>query len=277
MNDTTTNEFNGEHPDGTPLMPIGEHLEELRKYLIRIIIALLLVFVALFSQKDFLFDGIILAPKNPEFITNRAFCKLSHLMDTDILCMNATPLKLINIQLAGQFSAHILITLIAAFILSFPYTIWQLWLFLKPALYDTETKNLKSFTGFTTLLFLSGISFGYFMIVPITINFLGSYTVSEEVTNQIALMSYVSTVTLITLVMGLVFQLPLVVFFLTKIGIVSPEFLRKNRKLIIVIIVIVAAIITPPDAFSQILVAIPLYVLYEISITVSKRTVKKVV
>jgi len=271
---------NNEHrPDGHDqtndeahvVMSLGEHLDELRKYLIRIILMVTACFIGLLFLKDFLFSHIILAPREPWFVTNRMLCKLSAYLGSDALCINTDALKLINIQLAGQFSAHMLVTLVASLIITFPLIIRQLWLFVKPALFPHEIKKFSTFISATSLLFICGVLFGYFIVVPVTINFLGTYQVSEGVPNTITLMSYISTVSLITLILGIVFQLPVLIFFISRAGLITPEFMRKNRKIVIVIIFIVAAIITPPDAFSQIMVALPLYVLYEISIYICRK------
>jgi len=255
------------------LMSLGEHIDELRRYLLRIILVFVIVFVCLLFFKNFLFQNIIFAPKESWFITNKLLCKLAVMLNIESLCINNSSFKLINIQLVGQFTAHLLITLFSALILIFPYILSQIWLFVKPALYPAEIKKMRKFATIASLLFFMGIMFGYYIILPLTINFLGNYKVSPDVENTISLMSYVSTVSLITLIMGFVFQLPVLIYFLNNVGLITPEFLRKNRKIIIVVILILSAIITPPDVFSQILVAIPLYVLYEISIVISKRKV----
>lgn len=258
-------------------MSFGDHLDELRKYLIRIILAVTIVSVIVFINKDFLFEDIILAPNEPGFFTNRIMCNLSERFDMPNLCINEKSLDLINIQLAGQFSAHILITIIASIALSYPFIIWQLWLFVKPALYKKERKGVNKFISISTILFLTGVSFAYFIIVPLALNFLGNYSVNESVKNTISLMSYISSVSIIPLTMGIVFQLPILVYFLTKIGWLTPKILQKSRKLVFVIILIVSAIITPPEAFSLIMVAIPLYLLYEISIIIAKWQTKRLI
>ena len=187
------------------VMSLGEHLDELRKYIIRILLVITACFFALLFFKEFLFGKIILAPREPWFLTNRMLCRISAYLGSDALCINAHPLKLINIQLAGQFSAHMLVTLVASLIITFPIILRQIWLFVKPALFPHEIKKFRAFISVAAFLFLSGIAFGYFIVVPITINFLGTYQVSDEISNTITLMSYISTVSLITLIMGVVF------------------------------------------------------------------------
>ena len=170
--------------------------------------------------------------------------------------------------------AHIKISIIAGIIMAFPYIIFEIWKFIKPALYPHEIKAIKGVVFYTSLLFLIGILFGYYIITPMSINFLGNYKVSESVANEINLMSYVSTVTSVTLATGIVFELPIFILFLSKINLVTPEFLKKYRRHAIILILIFAAIITPPDVFSQILVSIPMMILYEVSILISKKVQK---
>lgn len=252
-------------------MSFWEHLEELRSHLVRSAVAIFILAVAAFIAKDIIFDYIILAPKEPYFITNRFFCYMSRLMNMPVLCINQFPVDIINIELAGQFKTHILVSLIAGVIVAFPYILWEFWRFITPALHPREKANSRFAVFITSFLFLSGVCFSYFLIAPLTINFLGSYQVSSMVANQIALRSYITTVTMVTFATGLVFELPIIVYFLSRIGMLTPEFMRKNRKVAFILIIVLAAIITPPDVFSQILVGIPLYVLYEISIGISKR------
>jgi sec-independent protein translocase protein TatC len=177
--------------------------------------------------------------------------------------------------MAGQFSTHIMVSIVAGFIVAFPYVFWEIWRFIKPALHSNEKKHARGAVFFSSLLFLTGVLFGYFVIVPLSVHFLGNYSVSEQVLNQINLGSYISTVTSVVLAAGIIFELPVIIFFLSKAGLVTPSFLRKYRKHAIVLILILAAIITPPDVFSQILVSLPLILLYEIGILISKRITAK--
>lgn len=256
-------------------MSFWSHLEELRGHLIRSAIAIFLLAIAAFISKDFIFDYIILAPKEPYFLTNRVFCYFADYFAAPNLCINKNPVQIINIDLAGQFKTHILISLITGIIAAFPYILWEFWRFLQPALNAKEKANSQGAVWVTSFLFFAGVSFSYFIIVPLAINFLGSYQVSTMVVNQIALRSYISTVTMVTFATGIVFELPIIVYFLSRIGLVTPEFMKRNRKVALVLIIVLAAIITPPDVFSQVLVGIPLYVLYEISIGISKRVNKQ--
>ena len=180
-----------------------------------------------------------------------------------------------NINMAGQFSTHLMTSIYAGFILAFPYVFWEIWRFILPALKEKETKVTRGVVFFSSLLFLTGVTFGYYVIAPLSINFLGSYQVSQTVANQISLTSFVSTVTTISLANGIIFELPILVYFLTKIGLLTPQFMRTYRRHAMVITLILSAIITPPDITSQILVSFPLIILYEISIQISKAIVKK--
>ncbi len=263
-------------------MTFWEHLEELRWHLVRSITAVVVLAIIAFLSKDIIFNQIILAPKSSEFITNKALCELGKWVSSywaaispDALCVENFNLKLINIKMAGQFLIHLYISIFAGIIVAIPYIIWEIWRFIKPALYKQEQNYTQGAVFWSSFLFLLGVSFSYFVIVPLAIMFLGTYNVSPTVENQISLNSYISTVVSLTFAVGLVFEMPIFVFFLTKVGILTPDFMRKNRKAMIVIVLILSAIITPADVFSQILVAIPLLGLYEISILISKRVYRK--
>jgi sec-independent protein translocase protein TatC len=256
-------------------MSFWGHLEELRGHLVRSAIAIFLMAIVAFIAKDIIFDYVILAPKEPWFVTNKLFCRLAEILSSPALCINQVPVQLINIDMAGQFKTHILVSVVAGLIVAFPYVIWEFWRFIKPALHDNERSNSRGAVAVTSLLFLSGVCFSYFLITPLTINFLGTYQVSETVANQVALRSYISTVTMVTFATGIVFELPIIAYFLSRVGLLTPGFMRRNRKMAFILIVVLSAIITPPDVFSQILVSIPLYILYEVSIVISKRVNEK--
>ena len=256
-------------------MSFLEHLEILRWHIVRSFLAILIFAVLAFIFKDFIFDTIILKPKTPDFWTNRMFAALSNLVGIESLKINTKPLQLISIKMAGQFSAHIMISLIAGLIIASPYVIYEFWRFMKPALYDNEKKHARGAAFYMSALFGLGVLFGYFLIVPLSIHFLGSYSVSSEVTNQIYMLSYIGTVTSICLASGVVFELPILVFFLSKVGLISPPFLKQYRKHAYVLLLLLSAIITPPDIFSQVLVCVPLVVLYEVGIIISKRVTKR--
>ncbi|MBI9032945.1 MAG: twin-arginine translocase subunit TatC [Bacteroidales bacterium] len=252
-----------------------DHLEELRWHITRSIIAVLSFAILAFVNRTFVFDEIILAPKNAEFISNQLLCKLGLLVGTDALCMNDVVLQIINIKMPGQFLMHMYISVMMGLVAAAPYVIWEVWSFIKPALYDTEKKYSGGAVVVMSSLFIVGTLFSYFMIVPLTLSFFGSYQVSASVINQISLSSYVSTVVSLTFAVGIVFELPVFIYFLTKVGVLTPDYLKRNRRWTLVVILVVSAIITPSDIFSQVMVSIPLYALYEISIVVSKRVYKK--
>jgi sec-independent protein translocase protein TatC len=260
---------------GDKEMSFLEHLEELRWHIIRSILAIITMMILAFIFKNIIFDKIILAPKSPEFITARLLCQLGERLNTDALCINTHPWTLININMSGQLTTHIIVSLVAGLILAFPVVLWEFWKFFKPALKANEARYAQGAVFAASMLFFTGVLFGYFMLAPLSIHFLSSYEISSEVLNQINIRSYIGTITSICLATGLVFELPIIAFFLTKIGIITPDFMRKFRKHAIVVIFIIAAIITPPDVFSQTLVAIPLLLLYEISILISARVMKQ--
>ncbi|MBS3770011.1 MAG: twin-arginine translocase subunit TatC [Bacteroidales bacterium] len=252
-----------------------EHLEELRWHLVRSIVAIVIVAIVVFIAKDYIFSNIILAPKNPEFFTNRVLCNLADKIQVDNLCINRTPLQIINIKMTGQFAMHIMISLVLGVILAFPFIFWEFWSFLKPALYEKEIQYSKGAVFFSSLLFIMGVLFGYFVITPLSVHFLGSYQVSEQVSNTIHLKSYIGTIASVALAAGLIFELPILIYFLSKAGLVYPEFLKTYRRHAIIIIFIMAAVITPPDVFSLALVTLPLVLLYEVGIVISRRIEKQ--
>lgn len=257
------------------VMTFWDHLDELRWHIMRSLIAIVALAVVAFINREIIFDQIILAPSSSEFISNRVLCQLGKWLSLNALCIQDMKLDIINIKMSGQFLTHMYISLVAGFIFAFPYILWEIWRFVKPAMKETERKYSSGGVFISSVLFLMGILFSYFLIVPLTVNFLGTYHVSEAVHNQISLSSYISTVVSVTFAVGLVFELPILVYFLTKIGMLTPAFMKRNRKYMYVIMLILAAIITPPDMFSQVLVVFPLIVLYEFSIGVSNRIYKK--
>ncbi len=251
-------------------MSFLEHLEVLRWHLIRSVSAIFIVAIAAFIAKGFVFDTVLLGPKKPEFWTYRMLCRLAEKFNlSDLLCITEIPFELINISMAGQFSTHIFVSIVAGLVVAFPYVMFELWRFIKPGLYKSERKYATGMVFYTSVLFVMGVLFGYYVIAPLSVNFLGSYRVSETVMNQIDLNSYFSTIATLVLASGAVFELPVLIYFLTKIGVVTPDLLRQYRRHAVVGILILAAVITPPDVSSQILVFFPLMVLYEISIWVS--------
>jgi sec-independent protein translocase protein TatC len=256
-------------------MTFWDHLTELRSRLFKMIIAWFVMTVVAFIYSRYIFDEILLAPKESDFITYRWLCKLGQLIHVDTLCLPPMKLSIVNLNLSGQFMTDMTVSMFAGLILGFPFIIYQLWQFIMPALYSKERRYARQAVFVMSFLFILGVLFSYYFMVPWTLNFLGTYQVSSMVVNQISLSSYISTVTSTILGVGVVFELPVVVYVLAKIGIITPALLKNNRKYAFVIILIIAAIITPPDVFSQTIVTIPLYSLYEISILVAKRVAPK--
>ena len=257
-------------------MSFLDHLEVLRWHIIRSVIALGIFTIAAFFAKSFIFDSIVLRLSKSDFITYRLFCDLSEALGMgDKLCFGEIAFNLINLSMSGQFMTHIMVSVVCGIVVSFPYILFEIWRFVKPALSSNEKSSARGVVFSGSHLFTIGIAFGYYVIAPLSVQFLGNYRVSDLIQNQIGLNSYITTVATIVLACGLVFQLPLIVYFLTKMGILTPEFMKSYRKHAVVVTLILAAIITPPDISSQILVAIPILFLYEISIFISKMVVKK--
>jgi len=251
------------------------HLEILRWTLIRSALSVLLVGSIAFMMKDFIFNKIILLPKDASFITYRFLCSVSKQFGTQGLCIDQIPFIVQSRTMAGQFSAHIWTSITAGFILAFPFILWEIWKFIKPGLYPKERKNAKSFIIISSFLFFLGVLFGYYVITPLSINFLGAYRVADEVHSNIDLSSYIGLLRASVLSAGLIFEMPIIIYFLTKMGLVTPEFLKKYRKYALVLVLILSALITPPDVISQIIVAIPMMILYQVSITISRIIIRK--
>lgn len=257
-------------------MSFLEHLESLRWHLIRSIVAIFIVAIIAFLMKDLIFNSILFAPKEPDFITYEVLCKIAKSLGLDeSSCIKEIPFRIQNRTMAGQFNIHIWTAITAGFIVAFPYVLYELWRFIAPALTKSEKNYSQGFIGIASLLFFLGVLFGYYVISPLSINFLGNYTVSKEVINDIDIGSYFGLIRSSALASGIVFELPILIYILTKLGLVTPEVLKKYRKFAIVGILILAAIITPPDIASQVIVAIPILVLYEISIHISKLVLRK--
>ena len=266
--------MNSEQPKDE--MSFLDHLEELRWHLIRSVIAILIIAVLAFIFKDFIFDVLLFGPKKNDFITYKWFCSISQSIGQgNSFCIDELPFRIQSRTMAGQFSAHLWTSILAGFILAFPYIIFEFWKFISPGLYENERKNARGFIFIASLLFFFGILFGYYIVTPLSINFLGNYSVSSEIFNDFDLNSYIGLLRASVLASGIIFELPIIVYFLTKIGIITPAFLRKNRKISLVLVLSLSAIITPPDIASQIIVSIPILMLYEVSILISRMVVKK--
>ncbi|MGB2088378.1 MAG: twin-arginine translocase subunit TatC [Psychroflexus salarius] len=257
-------------------MSFLDHLEDLRWHLVRSVLGILIAATLAFVFKQFIFDVIIFGPKRIDFYTYRVLCDIASFLDFEqSFCYEELPFRIQSRTMAGQFSAHVWTSITAGFIVAFPYVIYQFWSFIKPALHSNEQKNARLFIFSSSLLFFMGVIFGYYVITPLSINFLGSYTVSEQVFNDFDLSSYIGLLRASVLASGLIFELPIIIYFLTKVGLVTPQFLKTNRKYALVFILIISAVITPPDIASQVIVSIPVLILYEISIYISKFVLRK--
>jgi sec-independent protein translocase protein TatC len=253
-------------------MSFFDHIDAFRGHLFRSAIAVVLFAVVAFLNKYIMFDVILLGPTKADFWTYRLMCDIAHeFTNSDEYCVKEMGFTLSNITMSGQFTEHIFISFITGIILAFPYIIWEVWRFIKPALSKKEVKYARGLVFFSSLLFFAGILFGYFFLSPLSINFLGSYKVSEQVSNEINLQSYISFIATLTFATGLIFEMPILVYFLAKIGLIGDSWMKRNRRYAVVVILILAGILTPsPDVASQIMMFIPLYGLYEISIFVAR-------
>ncbi len=256
-------------------MSFLDHLEELRWHLIRATLSIVIVGTIAFIFSRSLFKLIIFAPLDMSFPTYSFLCKAGQLISVETsFCNDALPMMIQNRTMAGQFSADIWTSILAGLIISFPYVIYQLWKFISPGMHIDERKYSRGFIVISSLLFFIGVLFGYYIVTPLSLNFLANYSISDIVDNQIDIGSYISLVRSAALASGIVFELPIIIFFLTKVGLVTPEILKKYRKYALVIVLVLSAIITPPDIASQIIVAIPILVLYQVSIFISKVVVR---
>ena len=252
-------------------MSFLDHLEELRWHIVKSVIAILILGTGIWIYQDWFFDNIIFGPTKPEFISYKLMCDLSQLIGLgESMCFTPPVFKTQAIGFGESFITSIKISYIAGFIVSFPYIFWEIWKFISPGLYKNEKKATKGIVFICSGLFLIGVLFGYYVIAPFAVNFLVGYTL-PGVENSPTLDSYITYMVMFTAPAGLIFELPVVVYFLSKIGLVTPKMMRSYRRHSIVGILIIAAIITPPDVVTQFLIAIPLFILYEISIYISAR------
>lgn len=260
-------------------MSFIDHLEALRWHIIRSVIAILILAGVIFVYRDWVFDNIIAGPINPDFVSYAALCNFSHFLHVgDALCLKSLHIEMQTTTYGGQFLSSITIALMGGLIAAFPYIFWEFWLFIKPALKPKEKQNTQFIIFWVSFFFFLGAAFGYFILGPFTFNFLGSFTLGtkEMLTTRPTLSDYLDNLTNIILGCGLAFELPVLASVLTRIGLITPQFLRSSRKYAIVVILIVAAVITPsPDWISQMIVFTPLFLLYQLSIIVSARVYKK--
>ena len=257
-------------------MSFLDHLEDLRWHLIRASLAIIIAATVAFFAKGFIFDVLLFGPRHSDFWTYDILCRVTTWLGMESgFCFDEMPFRIQSRTMGGQFSAHIWVSMTAGFVIAFPYVIYEFWRFVAPAMKDTEKSSSKGFIFISSVLFFLGVLFGYYLVTPLSINFLGKYQVSDDVFNDFDLSSYIALVRASVLASGLIFELPIVIYFLTKVGVLTPDFLRKYRKYALVIVLIFSAIITPPDIVSQIIVAIPVLVLYEVSILISRIVYRK--
>lgn len=251
------------------------HLEELRWRLFRSAIAVLLFAIVFFIFRQELVEVLYMSMSRTDFVTYAWFCDMGHLLGLgDELCAGSIDIQIVSNTMMAQFSSTIFFALVGGLICAFPYIAYQIWGFIKPALKQKEMHMSKSFLPYMILLFLCGIAFGYFIIAPLCVQFFANWRLHDEFVNLPSISSYMSIITTTTFFTGLLFELPILAYLLSKAGIITPEFMRKYRRHAIVVVLILSAIITPPDFFSQIIVSIPIIILYEISILVSSRVQK---
>ncbi len=256
-------------------MSFFEHLEELRWHILRSLLVITLAGVVLFILQDWFFKEVVFGPTNKDFLSYQMICKLSHAVGLgDNMCFSPPDFRKQAIGFGEAFITSISLSFTAGFIFSFPYVFWEFWRFISPGLYTNERRAARGVVVICSFLFLLGVGFGYYVIAPFAVNFLVGYTI-PGVENTPTLDSYISYMTMFTLPMGLVFELPIVVFFLARVGLIGPDTMRHFRRHAIVVILVAAAFLSPPDAVSQMLIAVPLYGLYEISIMVAAREAKR--
>lgn len=257
-------------------MSFLDHLEELRWHIVRAVSAIFIFMIAAFIAGPWIFEHIVFAPAKTDFITFKYLCKVGELTGmVDKLCVEFIPFKIQSRFMTGQFTMHLTAAFVLGFVLAFPYVFWEIWRFVTPGLHGKERKYSRWAVFFVSFLFLIGVSFGYFIMSPLAVWFLSTYSISDIISNEFDITSYVSTITALVFGSGLLFQLPVVVYFLTHIGVVTPGLMRQYRKHAIVGILVLGAIVTPPDPLSQSLISLPLYLLYEISILISAMVVRK--
>lgn len=251
-------------------MSFLDHLEELRWHILRSVMYIGVVAIVVFIAKDFVFNRIIFGPLSPNFPTYRFFCWMS-----EMTCFGPPKMDLITRVLGEQFLTHIRVSAWLGLVVAFPGVLWEIWKFVAPGLYSNEKKISKGIVVVCSLLFMTGVSFGYLVMAPFAIKFLAEYSVGEFAITAPTLSSFVGYMTMFTVPTGIIFELPIVIHFLARAGLIGPAAMKKYRRHAIVGILILAAIITPPDIVTQFLIGIPIYSLYEISIGIARRGEKK--
>jgi sec-independent protein translocase protein TatC len=257
-------------------MSFLDHLEELRWHVVRSLTAIVVFMIIAFFMAPWIFDNIIFAPAKPSFVSFQMLCKVGDYFGISGLCVTEIPFKIQSRYMTGQFTMLFTAAFVIGLICAFPYVIWEMWRFIRPGLYNKERKVSKGAVSAISFLFISGVLFGYYVMCPMSIWFFATFSISSVIQNEFDITSYVGTVVGLVIGSGLLFQLPVVVYFLTQIGILTPKFMRQYRKHAVIVILIIGAIVTPsPDAISLSVVSIPLYILYEGSIFVSAYVVRK--
>jgi sec-independent protein translocase protein TatC len=256
-------------------MSFLDHLEALRFHLLRSVAAILVLTVIAFLAKSIVFGIIILGPSKVDFFTYRVLCDIANSLNVPALCIDDLPFTIQSRQMTGQFSMHMTSSLVVGFIVAFPYVFWEFWKFISPGLYDKEKNAARGAVFFVSFLFFLGAGFGYFVLAPLSINFLSNYQLDPSILNEFDISSYVTTLVMLVLASAIMFQLPVVIYFLSMSGLVTSKMLKAYRKHSIVVILIISAIITPPDVISQLLISMPIMVLYEVGISIAKRLEKK--
>lgn len=256
-------------------MSFLDHLEELRWHLLRSLAAILILTIVAFLSKSIVFGQVILGPSKVDFVTYRLLCQVADYFGITALCIDTLPFTIQSRQMTGQFSMHLTSSMVVGLVISFPYIFWEFWKFISPGLYSKEKQAARGAVFFVSLLFFAGAAFGYFILAPLSINFLANYQLDPTILNEFDITSYVNTLVMLVLASAIMFQLPVVIYFLSMSGLVTSAMLKTYRRHSIVVILIVAAIITPPDVISQLLIAMPILVLYEVGIMIAKRLEKK--
>lgn len=261
-------------PNETKDMSFVDHLEDLRWTLFRSIVSIGVFAIIAFLNKKFVFETILFGPTRPDFFTYKFLCEIGEKIHFDFICIDEINYSVVNLELAGQFMTHVTTSIGIGFVFAFPYLIFEIWKFVKPGLHEFELKASRSVLFSSGILFFIGVLFGYFVLIPFGINFLSTYNVSSTIQNTFSLSNYIGFISMFVLMSGIMFELPVAVFLLAKIGIVDDTLMIEHRKHAVIVIFIIAAIITPADVGTMIVVAIPLWILYEISIGVAAMVTK---
>lgn len=271
--------FFGRRSQGKGEMAFIDHLEELRWHIIRCLLVIIVLAIIIFVKIQWVFDNIIAGPINPDFISYRAICNLSHSLGLgDKLCLPPVTINMQTTTFGGQFFSSFSIAFVGGLIGAFPYVFWEFWRFVKPALKPKELKGTRFVIFWVSFFFFLGAAFGYFVLGPFTFNFLATFQVSalNMVTTRPTINDYIDNLTDVIIGCGIAFEMPIFTYALTKIGLITPQFLKRTRKYALVILLVIAAVITPsPDWYSQTIVFLPLFSLYELSVYISKKVYKR--